>query len=973
MTDTPDEVFAALRENNERPYGRQRTVRAEELVEAAEQFDDKGALVTALFELMSAYTYSGEERKSPVVFARIVRMWDTGPDDFSEWEEHQLYWRFKWVANALVQVPEVPLAAIERWAGEMRDRYRAAGHGMQPVYAVRHFVAQHTGEGADAAYDLWVTRPRTDLSDCEACETRERALHHVAAGDDVRALAEWEPVLDGAQTCMEEPYVSMAYALLPLLRAGRSDEARSYHLVGYRFARGKPDMTEAVGRHLEFCALSRNEGRGLEVLAENRAMFEVTGSPLDRLGFLTGVEILLARLAEQGHGALAVAGPPGRTWTVDALRGRVRDEASALAAAFDTRNGTSAVSERRRERLAQRPLLNEPLALGIRAALPSPVRPPDAEPVTETGSDAGAEDFAGLVLRARELTAIGRPDADALWDRIRALTAAEDHRHDGTVGPEAVLRAELAERDAFDGFDREEWARAREVMLEAAALYEEGGQRGRAAAARARAATALVAASERDPAVDSSSARNELDAEMRLATELLGTAGGIEDDRYLAVLQCDAMVTRHALVDELPEPSAAVRDAFDASVATLLRESDRLGSLPRASAARQYAADVAARTGRFEAATEELTAALDLVERAGHPWRAPRPLALLAQIKVQSGHADEAVPLIHQALAAAARWPDASLSLGPFHALLGHACAHSGDAAGAVRHLSEAADRLDRDGSDEHAAQVRLELADLLSGQGRQADAVAVLESIVLGETGKLDPRLVAQIQLNLARGLVGLGELRAAAEEFLRLADVVEQWDDDRYTHTLVACEAAVALANAGRWDAAHTAYRRAVASHERAARPAPVASMMREFARLTMAEREAEGLPDALGHLAEAEALCAQVPPDVEDFVHWYQRGAVHYQRSRAYAAAQEYDNALAEMEQAIAVYDTGGRPGEEPRAEAVRIAALIEGNALGDVAAATARLTASITRCEAAGFPEAAAALASVRATLAAPRPS
>ncbi|MFI1094356.1 hypothetical protein [Streptomyces sp. NPDC020917] len=966
MTDTPEAVFEALRENTERPYGRQRTVRAEELVEAAQQFDDKGALVTALFELMSAYTYAGEEQKSPVVFARIVRMWDERPEDFSDWEEHQLYWRFKWVTNALIQVPEVPLPAIERWNTEMRDRYTRAGHGLQPVYAMRHLLARHVGASdadTDAAYDLWVTRPRTELSDCEACETRGRALHHVAAGDDERALREWEPVLGGRQTCLEEPYVSKARALLPLLRCGRTDEARSHHLAGYRFARGNPDMADALGLHVEFCALSRNEGRGLEILAENRGAFATPGAPLDRLGFLTGVEVLLARLAAEGHGALAVAGPPGREWAVDGLLAHVRGEASALAAAFDARNGTAAVGRRRLARLAARPLVDEPLALGLRSAAPVAAARPVAQAEDVPGS------FVELLARARELTAVGRPDAAALWDRIRGLASAEGFVLDDGAGPQALLRAELAERSAFHAFDGEQWPQARTAMLQAAALYEEAGLPGRAVAARARAATALIAAGEDDADVDVTAAHAELDAELRLAAELSAAGdGAIEPDRYLAVLQCEAMRTRHALIAEFPDPSPATRDAFDASVAALLREAERLEFPARASAARQYAADAAARSGRFADATRELTAALALVEGAGQPWRTPRPLALLAQIKVQGGQAEEAVPLIHQALSAAARWPDRSLSLGPFHALLGHSCAHSGDTAGAVRHLSEAADRLDREGSEQHAAQVRLELADVLAEDGRRADSVAVLESLVLGDTEALDRRLVAQVRLNLARGLAALGEQRDAAEEFLRLAESVATWEDEQYTHTMVACEAAVALAKAGHWDAAATAYARAVDAHGTAPMPNQLVSMMREFARITMAEREAEGLAAALGHLAQADAVIAQVPEAADaaaaDFAHWYHRGATHYQRGRCHAAAAGYAEALAELERAIAAYEAGGRDGEEPRAEAVRMAALVEARGLGAVPEATARLTAAVERCGAAGFPEAAAALAAVR---------
>src|SRR5690606_33178307 len=102
-------------------------------------------------------------------------------------------------------------------------------------------------------------------------------------------------------SCQEEPYVSHAFALLPLLRTGRLDQARSHHLAGYRHARGKTGMAEEIGLHLEFCALTRNEGRGLEILAENRELFGFTGAPRARLAFLTGVQVLLGRLVEEGH------------------------------------------------------------------------------------------------------------------------------------------------------------------------------------------------------------------------------------------------------------------------------------------------------------------------------------------------------------------------------------------------------------------------------------------------------------------------------------------------------------------------------------------------------------------------------------------------------------------------------------------------------------------------------------------------
>ncbi|WP_327250461.1 hypothetical protein [Streptomyces sp. NBC_01244] len=179
MLDTPEAAVEALRENHDRPHGLHRTVTAEEIVDAAELLDEPDALVTALLELMSSYEFTGEHRKSPVVFARLLKLWDTAPGTLSQWEARQVFWRFKWVATSLLQVPEVPLAAIHGWLETMRGRYAAADHGMQPVAAMRYHLAHHTGTCQADAYDLWATRPRTEMSDCEACEIRHLAQHQV--------------------------------------------------------------------------------------------------------------------------------------------------------------------------------------------------------------------------------------------------------------------------------------------------------------------------------------------------------------------------------------------------------------------------------------------------------------------------------------------------------------------------------------------------------------------------------------------------------------------------------------------------------------------------------------------------------------------------------------------------------------------------------------------------------------------------
>ncbi|MFZ4160230.1 hypothetical protein ACOZDE_17640 [Streptomyces griseoincarnatus] len=489
---TTDELYAALRENNALPYGRTRTVAAEELAEAAELFGEPVPLVHALLDLQEAYTYGSEPRKSPVVFARLLNLFDERPDVFDDRLRHQLFWRFKWVANALRCLPEIPLASLRQWLTEMRDRYEKAGLDLQPYYGQAYQLAAHVGEDTTLAYELWAGRARSLLSDCEACETCERALYHLAAGDDERALRSWEPVLAGKESCQEEPARSVSYALLPLLRTGRTDEARHLHLAGYRGCRRNPSMAGEIGRHLEFCALTGNEARGLELLAENRNLFDEVDSPLAVLDLLTGVEVLLARVEALGHGELPAAGFPGRSWTVTELRAEVRGRADDLAARFDARNGTTEHADRRGARLAQAPLL-ESLELTLRPrtledvapapAAPAPA-PAPAEPLPESPAD--------LIRRARELDEQGHPDAHACWARLRELTAARGYVHpdDPGIGPLVRLRAELLEEEATLADRKDAYADAAALYEEAAGLYEDAGLPERAVPARAQAVLA---------------------------------------------------------------------------------------------------------------------------------------------------------------------------------------------------------------------------------------------------------------------------------------------------------------------------------------------------------------------------------------------------------------------------------------------------------------------------------------------------
>ncbi|MER5554711.1 hypothetical protein ABT001_24080 [Streptomyces sp. NPDC002793] len=962
-----DELYRALQENDRRPYGRTRTVTAEELVAAAEQFEEPVPLVHALFELQESYTYGSEPRKSPVVFARLLTLFDEQPDVFDERLRHLLFWRFKWVANALRALPEMPLTALHQWLTEMRERYTTAGLGLQPYYGQAYQLAAHIGEGTGLAYELWAARTRTRLSDCEACEICERALHHLRAGDDERALRAWEPVLDGKESCQEEPDRSLSYALLPLLRTGHADRARVLHLSGYRSCRRNPSMSGEVGRHLEFCALTGNEARGLELLAENRNLLDEVDSPLDLLDFLTGVEVLLARVESLGHGELPAAGYAGRAWTVAGLRAEVRGRADDLAARFDTRNGTTAHAGRRRTRLERAPLL-EALELTLRPRSLDDMAP--AAPAA--GREAGVvpESLSELISRARALDEQGHPDAGACWARLRTLVTARDYSHpdDPTAGPPVRLRADLLAEEAGRSGEKEEYADAAALYEEAAGLYEDAETPGHAVVAHACAllAAARIPTEGEDTAEAKAAA---LTAAHTSVVQLHEKASGLAPYQEGRLLRLRASALGLRLQTTGSEEHIA--PAF-AEVELLHAFATRHDVLSQISGAHLLRASAHAVSGDLPAAITEIDALRERLEAHGPEWHLPRALGLRGRLQLglqdaQAAHAD-----LTEGLRLAAAWPADAVDAARLHSDLAQATMYLGRPDEALRHLTRSAEldlrhgsRIDAFCTYSNAAQLSLDL-------GRVEDCIALLDSLLAepdATSGELDDRLLAQLRLTRARALHAGEDLKAAVAEFVALAAESAGWDDDPGSHAMIAAETAVLLGESGEFERAGEAMGRALAAHARAPRYEQLSRCLRELARLQAQQQGPDGLTGALARLAEASGIADEARAAGHEAHGRSLDGALAYEHGRVNAYAGAHEDALAALEKALALV---GEPGPDVDqagewAECVRFAGAVEGVYLKRTAPALVRLDAAVARLGALGHTELAEPLTSLAARL------
>ncbi|QCD58462.1 tetratricopeptide repeat protein [Streptomyces hawaiiensis] len=834
-----DALREAMAENSGQPEGPARNARAEELLTAAEKLDVPLAVIEALGHQLKVYNYSSEKGKMFVPFARLLRMWDERPEDFDAYETHSLHWVFKWVSAGMLDQPHIPLASIEKWLGEMEHRYRLAGHSERAVRSAEHSVAAHVGDvtRAERAYAAWLAADRDTMADCHACELHGQGWWQAEQGRDAQALELWRPVLEGEYACAHEPHTALASSLVPLLRLGREEEARSSHLRGLRLVRAMESMRGAYAEHVEFCALTGNEARGLELLAERPAYFTDDGHPQSKLDFMSVVALLMDRLTGLGLGDRQVPGPAGREWTARELATHARGEALALAARFDERNGTTHVGERARARMARQPLA-ERLPLGVRSVRPVPPSAPPAV-VASKASGTGQPDLPALLDEARRLSDALMPGAVEAW----------------AVAAEAAKGAELDPRDRAEMADHEAMSlgpEGTELFERAAGLYTEAGDPGEALAARARGAYVRALAGDVDGAVaavtgpydeilalyaaDGTGIRQTASVVMSRARILTRRAHGAEGDAAA-----------------LAEAEAAVREVL-ALVDGRTGKDVRLTA--RVAEAQAMLGELAGLAGDLGTAAELFARGAAAFVAAGLPWFAVEYEARLASLAHHLGDMAEAERALRAALEHGGSQLEAP-GRAQLHLQLAEVVGGRGEAAEAARHALEAAHWADEAGeSATLGAWARQQLGGFLLRQGRWAEAAEVLESALPDLTAETHgDGAVVQTQWWLGDCLSELGEHRAAAERRLRAAEIARHWPE-QHDHATLAHLAGESLGQAGLPAEADRAYARAGDLWRELGNVHGLIRSLR--ARAWLALRAEDGLGEARGLMADAVREC-------------------------------------------------------------------------------------------------------------------
>jgi tetratricopeptide (TPR) repeat protein len=488
---TEDEIRGMIGGIWDAPEGPGQIALAEEALLHAEANGDADLAFDARMAATNAFHRGGEPAKAFVTFARCLAEYDADPGRRSGQDEHLLLWYFKYIVSSMAKFPEVPLERTQAVLDDMERRFRSGGHSLHAVYAYRHVIASHVGdtELADHWYRMWDAAPRDENSDCAGCDPTAKAHHLVWRGRHEEAIAIAEPALEGRLTCSEQPQSILTALMIPYLRTGRLDQARDAHRRAYRAFQTNPADLGSVADHVEFCGLTGNEMRGLELIERHLVWLDRPPTPKAELEFASASAQVLRRLATAGKGDLRVRAPRSAPEaTVAELAAELSERATRLALRFDERNGNAYQSERVAGRLAAEPIVDY-LPLSITAAHRSRVAPvvelePEPQPVDLTGAPETLSLDEQLAL-AEEWLREQDPRSDALSDRLLAswprllgdgvLTASQQGRL-------AQLRVSRLPDHDLIGIQAE--------LAQAAAAYAEDGDLAREAGCRVQMAIA---------------------------------------------------------------------------------------------------------------------------------------------------------------------------------------------------------------------------------------------------------------------------------------------------------------------------------------------------------------------------------------------------------------------------------------------------------------------------------------------------
>ncbi|SFJ36262.1 hypothetical protein [Thermoflavimicrobium dichotomicum] len=284
-----------------------------------------------------------------VAFSWVWSQLDQHPELEEEVDIWKLLFRYKSAPHYACKYPTLTREKIYRIMDDVIKRFRKYGYGEKPLYRQRCRIAMSMKdkEMARDYYQLWKTSTEDgNLEDCRACVTRFEAHYHLWLGELDQALELAKPIFQKELQCrgIDESFYSPF--LLPLLQAGRLEEAKRLHQKGFKKVFDEEWVADG-GYHLQFLVLTDQMNRATRLFKKLiGTAFKAPREPWEEWYFFLGGRLYLKKLLQLGRKKikidtttpLPVRGDARNFYRIDELAECFYHELKMFADQMDARN-----------------------------------------------------------------------------------------------------------------------------------------------------------------------------------------------------------------------------------------------------------------------------------------------------------------------------------------------------------------------------------------------------------------------------------------------------------------------------------------------------------------------------------------------------------------------------------------------------------------------------------------------------------
>ncbi|ASS75099.1 hypothetical protein CIG75_08990 [Tumebacillus algifaecis] len=276
-------------------------------------------------KLIDASVGAGDPMRMLVAFSWCLTQMDKHPYQF---EPTRMLWQYKWVVGHIDALPQITRTQVDALMEDMKTRYEAQGLSLRPYYRQQHAQAMYAGDRAraDTAYRLWLAAAIDDFCDCNACERAHQVEYMVWLGEDEKALALAETILNGQLACSTVPHNTLHDLLEALVRLDRLEDAQELQKRGYAKIENEPSFMHGFANHIRFLALTDPE-QAITLFHKHLRQAQDTSHLRNKFRYFLAGWLLYERLHREGQQNDLLP------WLITETR--------ALADAFDQRNGNT--------------------------------------------------------------------------------------------------------------------------------------------------------------------------------------------------------------------------------------------------------------------------------------------------------------------------------------------------------------------------------------------------------------------------------------------------------------------------------------------------------------------------------------------------------------------------------------------------------------------------------------------------------